>query len=121
MSEREFEESARLFASGQISRRRFINRMVGAGVGVAAAVAFADVTAAGAWNRWKKGGWGHSYGHHYGHTYGRPGHYGKPCNDHVYGGHKPPKHDWPPAGHKPPQSRADFTRSFWAKWGKRKP
>src|SRR5437867_4227705 len=101
MSEREFEESARLFASGQISRRRFIKRLVAGGASVAAAVAFADVTAAGAFGRWGKSDWGH------GHTYGKP--YGKPCDDHVYGkhhghGHKndednddndrPPKHHW---------------------------
>jgi hypothetical protein len=112
MSEREFEHNARLFANGQISRRRFIRRMVAGGASVAAAIAFADVTAAGAWGRSSKHDWGHTYGHHY----------GKPCDDHVYGHeeHKPPKHDWPPEGHKPPQQREDFTRSFWAKWGKRK-
>ncbi len=131
MSEREFEESARLFAAGQISRRRFIKRLVAGGASVAAAVAFADVTAAGAFGRWGKSDWGH--GHTYGDHYGKP--YGKPCDDHVYGGHhghkgkpehrRPPKHDgppehhWPPAEHGPPKERGDST-SFWARWSRRK-
>jgi hypothetical protein len=119
MSEREFEHNARLFANGQISRRRFIKRMVAGGASVAAAIAFADVTAAGAWGRSTKHDWGHTYGH--------PRHYGKPCDDHVYGHHehKPPKHDWPPPGrdpehHWPPPDRDSITKSFWARWGKRK-
>src|SRR4051812_11498929 len=140
MSERDFEETARLYASGQISRRRFITRMVAGGVGVAAAIAFADGAVAGAWERWNKGG-GRNFGHHYGKQYGKHygkhygdhygrhygqmyGHqYGKPCDDHVYGehGHKGPKHDWPPPGHRPQQSREDFSRSWWAKWSNRKP
>jgi hypothetical protein len=120
MSQREFDENARLYASGQISRRRFISRMVAAGAGVAAAVAFADVATAGAWGRSRKrsrGPWGHHYGHVYG-QYGRPGQYGKPCKDHVYG-HKPPKHDWPPIDHPRPPNRDDAVRSFWARWSAR--
>ncbi len=69
MSEREYEELAEQYASGQISRRKFIGRMVASGVGVAAAVAFASSSADafGSFGRPR----GHTYGHVYGRVYGR--------------------------------------------------
>jgi hypothetical protein len=44
MSQDEFDENARLFEAGQLSRRRFIGRLAAGGVSVAAAVAFANAT-----------------------------------------------------------------------------
>jgi hypothetical protein len=48
MSESEFEETQREYAAGNLSRRRFIGRMVAAGVSMTAAVAFADSASASA-------------------------------------------------------------------------
>ena len=48
MSESEFEENAREYAAGNLSRRRFIGRMLAAGVSMTAAVAFADSASASA-------------------------------------------------------------------------
>jgi hypothetical protein len=48
MSEREFEENARRYVAGELSRRRFIQRMVMGGVSLAAAGAFANALATGA-------------------------------------------------------------------------
>jgi hypothetical protein len=74
MSEREFDENAKLFAAGKISRRRFISRLVAGGVSVAAAAAFATATAVGAFGAPKNFGSGDIYG-----TYGTPpGHGGTP-------------------------------------------
>ncbi len=125
MSEREYEHLAKQYAAGQISRRRFIGQMVAAGVGVAAAVAFAG-NAADAMGFFGKHRPGHQYGHTYGHNYGCP-------PGHTYG-HKPPQHKppehrpskWPvqhpeewPLKHTPPRpprfpglARARFNR-FW--------
>ena len=42
MSENEFEEAARQYASGDLSRRRFISRLVAGGISMTAAMAFAN-------------------------------------------------------------------------------
>jgi hypothetical protein len=42
MSEQEFQQARELYASGGMSRRRFVGRMVAAGMSAVAAVAFAD-------------------------------------------------------------------------------
>ena len=88
MADQEFEENASLFAAGEMSRRTFINRLVGGGASVVAALAFvnANATAAFASRRGRKDCPPNLYGH-----YGHYGHYGKPakhCN--VYG---KPHHD----------------------------
>ncbi len=67
MSEREFEGNVRRYVAGEMSRRRFINRMMMGGASIAAAVAFANATAPGAFGAPKHAASGHVYG-----TYGRP-------------------------------------------------
>lgn len=44
MPEREFDDNVRRYAAGEMSRRRFINRMVLGGATIAAAVTFANAT-----------------------------------------------------------------------------
>jgi hypothetical protein len=66
MSESEFEENARRYVAGAMSRRRFIQRMVMGGASVAAAVAFANAMAPSALGAPKQGS-GQLYG-----NYGRP-------------------------------------------------
>jgi hypothetical protein len=46
MSESEFDEAARLYASGQLGRRRFIARLIAGGVTMSAAAVFADAAMA---------------------------------------------------------------------------
>ena len=48
MSQREFAETARQYAAGDISRRRFITRLVAGGFTLVAAVAYADGTVSAA-------------------------------------------------------------------------
>jgi DNA-binding transcriptional MerR regulator len=69
MSEREFEENARLFSAGDMSRRQFINRLVAGGVSIAAAVAFASACSPGARALLSQRTSGRLYGT-YGHVYG---------------------------------------------------
>jgi hypothetical protein len=97
MSEREFEEISRLYAHGQMSRRRFINRLVAGGVSVAGAVAFANAGAAGAFAP-RKAGSGDVYGTPPGHGGTPPGHGGTPPGQvkNVYG--VPPGHRGTPPG-----------------------
>jgi hypothetical protein len=74
VSEREYEDLARQYAAGQISRRRFITKMMAGGVGAAAAVAFAGsaADALGFLGRGRGNVYGNVYGRHPGHVYGRP-------------------------------------------------
>ena len=83
MADQEFDENASLFAAGEMSRRTFINRLVGGGASVVAALAFvnANATAAFASRRGRKHCPPNLYGH-----YGKPAKhcnvYGKPHHDH---------------------------------------
>ena len=93
MADQEFEENAGLFAAGEISRRTFINRLVGGGASVVAALAFvnANATAAFASRR------GDKHKHCPPNLYGHYGHYG---NDGMYGHYgKPAKHCKPHHDH----------------------
>ena len=45
MSEQEFDAAFKDYADGRLSRRRFINRLIGGGVTVTAAIAYANATA----------------------------------------------------------------------------
>ena len=86
MTEREFDDNARRYAAGEMSRRKFINRMVMGGATIAAAVTFANAMAPAALAAPKASG--HVYG-----AYGTPpGISGKPA------GFKPPGKDGTPPG-----------------------
>jgi hypothetical protein len=85
MTVEEFDDDARLHASGQLSRRKFINRLVAGGMTAAAAVAFASATAEAAP---VKGGTPKLYGTPPGHGGTPPGH-----------GGTPPPLETPPPGH----------------------
>ena len=83
MPEDDFEEASRLYATGQMSRRRFIGRLVAGGVSATAAIALVNATGPAAFASTFRGRAGH-YGRvpgRYGRAPGRygnaPGHYGK--------------------------------------------
>ena len=82
MPEDDFEESSRLYESGQMSRRRFIGRLVAGGVSATAAIALVNATGPAAFaSNW------HRRDNVYGKTPGRygngPGQYG--CAPGRYG------------------------------------
>ena len=94
MPEDDFEESSRLYETGQMSRRRFIGRMVAGGASLTAAVAIVNATGSAAW-----AGTGRRRDSHYGNA---PCHYGRPPGQYGDGpGHygKPPGHYGRPPGH----------------------
>jgi hypothetical protein len=93
VSEREFEENAGLFAAGQISRRRFINRLVAGGASMVAAVAFVNASSGVAFAAPGSGSSGALYGT-------PPGQGGTPPGQ---GGTPPPFAESPPGqGGTPP-------------------
>jgi hypothetical protein len=120
--EDDFEESARLYETGQMSRRRFIGRLVAGGASLTAAMALVNATGTAAF----AGGGRRRSPTHYGkapcHYGDAPGHYGKPPGQYgnppgQYGnppGHygKPPGQYGNPPGHygKPPRRHEDHDR-----------
>ena len=92
MPEDDFEESSRLYESGQMSRRRFIGRLVAGGVSATAAIALVNATGPAAF--------ANTFRHRdnvYGQTPGRygcaPGKYGRPPGQY---GRPPGKYGRPP-------------------------
>jgi hypothetical protein len=84
MPEDDFEESARLYEAGQMSRRRFIGRLVAGGISATAAIALVNASGPAAFANTFRRRDGH-YGSapcHYGTPPGRygqgPGRYGRP-------------------------------------------
>jgi hypothetical protein len=101
MSDDEFEESSRLYETGQISRRRFMGRLVAGGASVTAAYALVSATGPAAFaDQWFRRGthYGRAPGQ-YGRAPGqygrRPGQYGSPPG--RYG--RPPGQYGSPPGH----------------------